>query len=380
MANGQRPGPDDTIFDDSTIRDDGDIKRQGRGWEPVPQTRPAKQPVALFVAIALVAVGAVAAGLYVLNSKNDGLVFERGSTRGDTSPHEVGLSRTQESGQEVLKEIDRSRLKQVSLAIQMYAADYDDVLPRPLENLELVYPYLKDRDLLKSSLDGLYFKVNRKYSGYPLTAIEDIASTPLIYSPAFNDGTRVVGYTDAHVKVTKDNPVFASLHLAEPLIRLPKPPPPGGDPPDKGDAKLVATEIEGRTIQVPVGWKPSQTSNGAMRTYKWDGPRDGTYIRLDISRDRGEDLYAQMLDFESRFQNSSRYRYERRNLRVGNEAYNGGVLWNFRISKDGGPTSRRTIAYWKSNGNSYGLVTNSWEGSRSYADLYTKVLNSITGW
>lgn len=393
MANGHRPGPDDTIYDDSTIRDENSgAFKPARGCDTPPRDKAAKQPVGLIAAIAIVAASAIAGGLYLLNSKDDSLVFNRDS---DSKSSLAGGGAQVDkdsgaSGQDVLKEVDRVRLKQVSLAIQIYTADYDDVLPRPLENLELIYPYLKDRELMHSALDGMPFKVNRKFSGYMLNAIEDIAGTPLLYSPVFNDGTRVVAYADSHVKIVKDDPMFATLHEAEPLNKLPvdppipdDDPPPGPEPPGgAGNAsiELASSTVEGRTMKVPLGWKHSKTSNGDMRTYKWEGPGDGTYIRLDITPDRGEDLYEQMLDFESRFQRSSRYKYERRNIRTGSEAYNGGVLWNFRISKDGAPLSRRTIAYWKSNGNSYGLVTNSWDKAKSYAAVFTQVLNSIQGW
>lgn len=385
MANGHRPGPDDTLYDDSTIRDEsGEVIRRARGWDAPSQSADKRPAIGLIVVavcgFVVIAVGAA----YLLFPKSGPVVYKPGASDGTSS--------STESGQEVLKSIDLSRIKQVGLAIQLYCSDWDDVLPRPLENLELVYPYLKDHDLMKSSLDGSEFKVNRKYSGYPLSAIDDIARTPLLFSPVFKDGTRAVGYADSHAKIVKDEPMFATLHTAEPIMKLKTAPPVPDDNPNleegtnsddsdhSASLTLVDADVEGRKIRVPAGWKLSRTSNGDLRTYKWEGPSDGTYIRLDISPDRGEDLHAQMLDFESRFQNSSHYKYERRNLRVGDGAYNEGVLWNFRISKDGAPMSRRTIVYWKSNGSSYGLVTNSWVKAKSYAEVYTRVLNSIQGW
>lgn len=382
MANGQMPGPDDTIYDDSTIRDEsGNVIRPARGWDaPAYNATAKKTPTVLFIVIAICGFALIAGGAYLLYPKS--AVVHKISSNGTDK----------ESGQDVLKAVELSRIKQVSLALQIYCADWDDVLPRPLENFELIYPYLKDREAMRSTIDGSTFKVNRKYSGYPLNAIEDIFATPLVFGPLFRDGVRAVGYADSHAKLVKDDPIFATMHSAEPLMKLEVAPAVPDDEPkteldkvaDSGDGsaavQLVDADVEGQTIRVPEGWKASKTTKGDMKTFKWEGPRDGTYIRLDITPDRGEDLHSQMLDFESRFQNSSHYKYERRNVRVGSEAYNGGVLWNFRISKDGSPMSRRTIAYWKANGNSYGLVTNSWEKSKSYAEVFTQVLNSIQGW
>jgi prepilin-type processing-associated H-X9-DG protein len=80
--------------------------------------------------------------------------------------------------------------KQVGLATTMYANDYDEMYP-PADDFEnLVYPYIKNRDVLQ----GFVFLMN----GDSLSGIKSPATTIIGYIIA--PGGRAVVYADGHVK------------------------------------------------------------------------------------------------------------------------------------------------------------------------------------
>lgn len=87
--------------------------------------------------------------------------------------------------------------KQVGLAMLMYAADCDDILP-PLEGfVDITNPYIKDASIL--------MRFNYTYRGNPdLSKLEDPAGTQLGFIQG--KGGRAVVFTDGHVKWVADKP------------------------------------------------------------------------------------------------------------------------------------------------------------------------------
>lgn len=80
--------------------------------------------------------------------------------------------------------------KQTALAMMMYAADMDDVMPGQEGWDSKVMPYIKDSDVLKN--------FTYTFNGGNLANVSDPASTQLGY--VMGPGGRAVAYVDGHVK------------------------------------------------------------------------------------------------------------------------------------------------------------------------------------
>jgi prepilin-type processing-associated H-X9-DG protein len=88
-----------------------------------------------------------------------------------------------------------SNMKQVGLAVMMYAQDNRERLPQAGEDLEgLLMPYAKNRGIF----EGLVYT----YTGGPLNSITDPGKTPLGYVPGPNG--RATFFADGHVEWQPD--------------------------------------------------------------------------------------------------------------------------------------------------------------------------------
>ncbi|MBC8064256.1 MAG: hypothetical protein H7Y17_05465 [Chlorobia bacterium] len=98
-----------------------------------------------------------------------------------------------------------SNAKQLALATLMYAADFDDVIPYVQSTkggFEVTEPYFKNREITKSlNPNGAKLLLNMALAGVNMSGIELPAETILFYEDKeWPDGTRVVAFTDGHVK------------------------------------------------------------------------------------------------------------------------------------------------------------------------------------
>ncbi len=150
---------------------------------------------------------------------------------------------------------------------------------------------------------------------------------------------------------------------------------------DTPSFKLVAYSIEDRKIWIPEDYPKAVdiTQKDGTRTYRWT--KDDGFFRVDVSKQF--DPVALLKEEETRFKSSKRYQYERKRVRMGKEAYLGGVIWNFRLKKDSGPWMKRTIAYVNADGKTFAVAYGSPDtgtpdpnGSRKI----TEVFNSLNAW
>ncbi len=99
-----------------------------------------------------------------------------------------------------------SSAKQVALAMLMYQADYDDVMPPNMNNptfVEMVTdPYMKNRSLWTSNNPaGARFLPNEELSLVTSYEIVHPERAPMIYeSKEWSDGRRIIAYADGHTK------------------------------------------------------------------------------------------------------------------------------------------------------------------------------------
>ena len=100
-----------------------------------------------------------------------------------------------------------SNLKQVSVGIQMYLADNDDILSLTDANLKAkLMPYLKNNKLFESPLlkgKSLVFTLNPNLVGKPVAKIANPAKTVMIVvgergKPTPIEGEAYVGFADGH--------------------------------------------------------------------------------------------------------------------------------------------------------------------------------------
>jgi len=97
-----------------------------------------------------------------------------------------------------------SNLKQMALAVVMYAQDYDEVLP-PLKTLgeaeEALSPYVRDESIFAQPDTDVPYKTNPVLSGKKMAHITNAADMILFYEakPA-DDGTRGAAFLDGHAK------------------------------------------------------------------------------------------------------------------------------------------------------------------------------------
>lgn len=98
-----------------------------------------------------------------------------------------------------------SNAKQIGLAMLMYSADWDDVLPYPQSTKAVQFvtqPYVKNLDIWKThNPNAGQFQFNMALGGVLTTSVENPNEVPVFYeSITWPDGTRVVVYLDGHVR------------------------------------------------------------------------------------------------------------------------------------------------------------------------------------
>lgn len=104
-----------------------------------------------------------------------------------------------------------SNLKQASVALLMYTADYDKWYPNAPTDSRLqnvLFPYLKTMKVWETmNPSGGTFTMNASIKGAKMTDIRNPAQTACLYeTKTWPDGSRVVGFVDGHVKsISKDN-------------------------------------------------------------------------------------------------------------------------------------------------------------------------------
>ena len=101
------------------------------------------------------------------------------------------------------RNIAMNHAKQAGLALMMYAADYDDMLPGAGDITDQVLPYTKNREIL----DGFVYT----YGGGSMTDIDNPAKTEIGYRMGPNG--RAVVYADGHVQWIPNPAPIASLML-----------------------------------------------------------------------------------------------------------------------------------------------------------------------
>ncbi|MCC7230544.1 MAG: hypothetical protein IT203_09115 [Fimbriimonadaceae bacterium] len=114
-----------------------------------------------------------------------------------------------------------SNLKQASIAMLMYAGDYDDVIPYVQSTkaaFEVLMPYAKSKDIFKSlNTNGSKILLNMAVAGVNMGSIQNPVETVLFYeSKTWPDGTRAVAFCDGHAKMVGEGEwesLKASLNL-----------------------------------------------------------------------------------------------------------------------------------------------------------------------
>ena len=108
------------------------------------------------------------------------------------------------------KTIDLSHVKQVALAVIMYAADHDDRLPLAKNFKAAILPYLRDASLLTAPdapTGAVSYFLDPRLSGMRTTAIARPAETAMVLegTPAKTAfpwaGRTPMGYADGHAKM-----------------------------------------------------------------------------------------------------------------------------------------------------------------------------------
>lgn len=125
-----------------------------------------------------------------------------------------------------------SNIKQVSLGMMMYMADYDDVMPYAQDTksaFAVMYPYVKSVDVFKSvNPKGGRILLNMAVAGVSAAQMEAPAETVLFYdNTPWPDGTRLVSFMDGHAKFLGEvewRRAEATLRLKMPRSARPLPP------------------------------------------------------------------------------------------------------------------------------------------------------------
>ncbi len=102
-----------------------------------------------------------------------------------------------------------SNLKQVSTAMMIYMADYDDVTPYVQSTkgaFEVMMPYMKSKEITKSfNPNGAKFLLNMAVAGVSAYQIENPSETILFYEDKpWPDGKRAVSFTDTTARMVDE--------------------------------------------------------------------------------------------------------------------------------------------------------------------------------
>lgn len=121
---------------------------------------------------------------------------------------QVGARQTPQSGQksQALESgvVCRNHLKQMGVAMMMYAQDNDETFP-PMRSAAQVQnrlrPYVRDASSFYCPVTRQPYKPSQALSGKSLSSIEVLSTvTMLSDARAHPDGTENIAYADAHVK------------------------------------------------------------------------------------------------------------------------------------------------------------------------------------
>jgi prepilin-type processing-associated H-X9-DG protein len=115
----------------------------------------------------------------------------------------------------------RSNVGQLTLGMIMYSSDFDDKAPPRDAWMEVIDPYIKNKDLLtcpliaEKKMPGHGYAFNSLLERKDIAHMKDAATTPMIYdsinygpnasdpvnslpNPGRHDGKNVIGYVDGH--------------------------------------------------------------------------------------------------------------------------------------------------------------------------------------
>jgi hypothetical protein len=151
-----------------------------------------------------------------------------------TAPAPKVLSPAQQASK---KTMALSNVKQVCTGMFILLSDYDDVIPygqSTAQMFELVMPYLKNNELIKSlNPNGGRLLFNMSLAGANIVDVENPAETPMVFDEQpWPDGMRLVGYADSHAKfVNQAEWDRISKNLKLKLKKNGKPLKPGQSPP-----------------------------------------------------------------------------------------------------------------------------------------------------
>lgn len=99
----------------------------------------------------------------------------------------------------------KSSAKQLTIAMLLYATDSDDVLPYAQNDetwLRVLYPYVKNRDVLvTSNPQKSKWNFNVNLGGVNITTLKSPVTTPVLRDgKLWPSGERVTGFIDGHVE------------------------------------------------------------------------------------------------------------------------------------------------------------------------------------
>jgi hypothetical protein len=105
----------------------------------------------------------------------------------------------------------QNHLKQLGVAMLLYAHDYNDVLP-PTKSLprlqKLLQPYLKSKELFTCPATHLPYQASSSLSARTLASIKSPATEPgFCDTRPHADGSYGVVYMDGHADRVKSNPI-----------------------------------------------------------------------------------------------------------------------------------------------------------------------------
>ena len=127
-----------------------------------------------------------------------------GGTAGGGGGAETAMAAPEELSAEAA--LTLSNVKQLSLGMLMYAADYDDMMPYVQDTNAayfVTYPYLKNKEIVQSkNPNGGFLRLNMAISGIDMNALTNPSETPMYYdSEAWPDGSRIVAFADGNARV-----------------------------------------------------------------------------------------------------------------------------------------------------------------------------------
>ncbi len=107
-----------------------------------------------------------------------------------------------------------NNLKQLEVAVLMYAAEHEEVLPPADSWEEAIAEYISGAEILTCPATGERYIFNEALGGMDMKHIEDPAATPMLWEPAVDAeglvgphmGQFTVGYVDGHVRTVDTLP------------------------------------------------------------------------------------------------------------------------------------------------------------------------------